>query len=449
LRPDTCDIALCSCFDTADLVSYGQVCRDARRAVKAYSAQAYQLRRTLVNFMGEDDVLTLRKVMRSTGTLISGSVALHYFNRTPVGHSGLDLYIEGGTAMELVSFVLTLGYVYMPRMYQNHDLRTAVKHATYRYAVRDLAIHDLPAILDKISFDRDGTKIHVMIADLSALDAIMDFHSTPVMNFISYRSAYSLYPFHTFVQMFGILLIETIAHNHVDKYRNLGWRIQRSVTQAEYAKIGQELKAPLRYVGDKHTWTIDLDDFAGRYLDPVILNSWELQWSYRPLNFIMPQVARMLYIAPRHWIQSRMFATSDLMKAFMVALTRLEPAEKMQTTFDFMDAAFASAQEFLFDSSPPCVTDVIMLGPYQRHYRRARLPVVTFVGDRIEEEEHEVSPCVGANPYRTADPIARNRLSRAKSFYVSRRWWRMRNCPSLPLGSPCPAPYPPRTKISH
>ena len=60
-----------------------------------------------------------------------------------------------------------------------------------------------------------------------------------------------------------------------------------------------------------------------------MLNSWELQWSYRPLNYIMPQVARMLYIAPRYWIQSRMFATSDLMKAFMDNLTRLEPVEQL------------------------------------------------------------------------------------------------------------------------
>ena len=80
------------------------------------------------------------------------------------------------------------------------------------------------------------------------------------MNFISYRSAYSLYPLHTFVYKFGILLNETTAHNHIEKYRHLGWRIVRSVTQTKYARLGQELKAPLRFVGDKHTWTIDLDD---------------------------------------------------------------------------------------------------------------------------------------------------------------------------------------------
>ena len=56
-----------------------------------------------------------------------------------------------------------------------------------------------------------------------------------------------------------------------------------------------------------------------------------------------------------------------------------------------MDAAFESAKEILFENSPPCVTDVIMLGPWHSSYRRARQPVVTFVGDRIKDDQPEAS----------------------------------------------------------
>ena len=43
----------------------------------------------------------------------------------------------------------------------------------------------------------------------------------------------------------------------------------------------------------------------------------------------MPQIARLLYIAPRSAIQSRVFASSDIMKNFMTTLMDMERVEMM------------------------------------------------------------------------------------------------------------------------
>ncbi|KAI5886714.1 uncharacterized protein SCHCODRAFT_02672851 [Schizophyllum commune H4-8] len=260
MSPDTCDVALCSCFNTRDLVRYSQVCRDTRRAVQSYSSQAFQLHRTLVNFMSVDEVRAFRQLMRETGTLISGSVAIHFFSRTDVGESGLDLYMEGDNAHNVAAFVQKLGYAYQPRMYQNQRIHNAIAHATSRYAIRDSAIYEMPAILDKFTFDREGTKIHLLVADLSAIDAILDFHSTVVMNIITHRAAYALYPQSTFKANMGICFDEDPINGDSSKYRERGWDLRCAVEDRACRSLHGEITNNERYVGDRYTWTINFDD---------------------------------------------------------------------------------------------------------------------------------------------------------------------------------------------
>lgn len=160
------------------MISYSLVCKNALRAVRSYNAIAYRLCHSLAKFMSENEVLAFRETMRQTGTLISGSVAIHYFARTPVGDSDLDLYTEGRHARQLFDFILGLGYTYRPRRSQEIDLDSSLIRARNLFAVRDDAIYDQRAILDAFSFVRGDAIIQVMIAVESAIDTILDFHSS-------------------------------------------------------------------------------------------------------------------------------------------------------------------------------------------------------------------------------------------------------------------------------
>ncbi|KAL1711811.1 hypothetical protein EV715DRAFT_297672 [Schizophyllum commune] len=388
--PGTCDVPLCSFLNQADMISYSLVCKNALRAVRSYNAIAYRLCHSLAKFMSENEVLAFRETMRQTGTLISGSVAIHYFARTPVGDSDLDLYTEGRHARQLFDFILGLGYTYRPRRSQEIDLDSSLIRARNLFAVRDDAIYDQRAILDAFSFVRGDAIIQVMIAVESAIDTILDFHSTPVMNFISFRSAYSLFPGNTFMKNAGIRFIDEYDDNPIEKYTARGWRFTGTTHINTLARMGEEICAPVRFVGDRYTWIIDLDDSASFVVDPVLFNSWELTWTYRASELIHPEIRRFSYIGPNAWSQSRVFANDQLLSRFTDITTGLGDGD---SDHDALTMVLKSAACTLFHREPPSATDV---GFYRRwiQTRAARRLVVSKDVDRLAREDGCVTaPC--------------------------------------------------------
>ncbi|KAI5827905.1 hypothetical protein K523DRAFT_209916, partial [Schizophyllum commune Tattone D] len=377
-RPDTCDDLICSCLEQKDLLSYSLVSKDTLRSVRAYSSCAFRLYHSLRKFMSENDVMVFRTIMRRMGTIISGSIAVHYFARTSVGDSDLDLYTEGRHARELFDFIYGLGYVYKPRKSQEKVLNDALIRAVNQFAVRDEAIYNQSAILDAFSFIRGEAIIQVMVVFESAIDAVLDFHSTVVMNIITFRSAYSLFPYNTFICKRGIGFINDVEDGPIEKYRRRGWRLRSSVPTALFEHMGKEVSGNVRYAGDSSTWIIDLDTTSSVLPDPILFNSWQMHWTGRPGMLIMPEIRRLLYVGPRCWTQSRVFATSNLLKNF----TRLTMAKGTEGHEDDEVLSFVieSAKDFLFQNEPPSVTDVAFFTDWVRT-RPARQPTVHNVND--------------------------------------------------------------------
>ena len=80
------------------------------------------------------------------------------------------------------------------------------------------------------------------------------------MNVISFRAAYSLYPFNTFVKRAGVRFIDDHGDGPISKYTSRGWRLSSIVSSKQFDRMGKEMTGTTRYVGDKSTWIIDLDD---------------------------------------------------------------------------------------------------------------------------------------------------------------------------------------------
>ncbi|KAI5886737.1 uncharacterized protein SCHCODRAFT_02602576 [Schizophyllum commune H4-8] len=383
LRPPTCDDPLCSCFEQQDLINWSMVDRNNRRAVSDYSSRAFRLAHSLAKFMREQDVLPFRHVMRQTGTLISGSVAMHYFARTVVGDADLDLYTEGHHAHTLFAFVIDLGYTYKARKAQDKNLDDALRRAINQLATRDEAIYNQRAVLDAFSFVRGDAVIQVMVGVHSAIDTVLDFHSTIVMNIISHRSAYSLYPVNTFLKKTGIRFID-LSVGTLDKYIDRGFALAKTVTLKQWERMGREMCTLTRYVGDKSTWIIDLDDTAGTFADSVLFNSWQFKWIYRTGGFmIMPEIERLLFVGPRSWSQSRVFGDCKLLKAF-TDLTMARGSEG-RTDAEVLSMVLKSAHFTLFHSQPPSATDTRFFAEWVRT-RGARQTVVRNILDIFDGE---------------------------------------------------------------
>ena len=112
------------------------------------------------------------------------------------------------------------------------------------------------------------------------------------MNIISSDAAYSLYPIATFENRSALgMPTSRSTPAAIQKYVKRGWRIYFIPTSSDLANPMEPpfLLGQVRWVSDKHTWTIPLDQTgvkprpplsqssAPLTMDPVLLNGWKLK----------------------------------------------------------------------------------------------------------------------------------------------------------------------------
>ncbi|KAI5821573.1 hypothetical protein K523DRAFT_223307, partial [Schizophyllum commune Tattone D] len=176
LRPDTCDLLVCSPMSLADLISYSLACKDTRRAVRSFATNAFQFHHCVAEFLTRDEAEHLQDVLRSTGAIISGSVALQFFTREPIDGCDLDIYTDRFRALELFTFVMDTSYVFSPRAVQDDRLDAAFASALKEEVIRDDLIYDKESILDAFSFTcptRDDKVIQIIVVAHSSIDAVL------------------------------------------------------------------------------------------------------------------------------------------------------------------------------------------------------------------------------------------------------------------------------------
>ncbi|PBK96254.1 hypothetical protein ARMGADRAFT_1028431 [Armillaria gallica] len=148
-----------------------------------------------------------------TGTLISGSMAILFFNDTNYTHSDLDIYVQSDRRHTLFTFLSEQGYHFIPLMDVPLTLDTpldeieCMDHVKVAY---DFLKYDSETINAVYSFQRDGNAktVQVVATIQNPLYTILNFHLTCVMNFLTYSYAVSLYPALTFIKK------ASLANNH-------------------------------------------------------------------------------------------------------------------------------------------------------------------------------------------------------------------------------------------
>ncbi|RDX55338.1 hypothetical protein OH76DRAFT_1396720 [Lentinus brumalis] len=222
-----------STLSPANLVRISSTCRTAYAAVAAYTRLTFDINRLLSRFFpsptrgcsiscclshAHEQEYARSRAFRSlqarTGTLVSGSTALQFFMRTVWPESDLDLYVHMRHRREVAKWLLDEGYHYRPQDFQDPRFEVEIAQGVNR---NPNGIYSMPGVMAVITFikplpraerarnlvlgeeepEDDGPqelKVQVIVAKNTPMEVILGFHSTCVMNVISYEKAYCLFP---------------------------------------------------------------------------------------------------------------------------------------------------------------------------------------------------------------------------------------------------------------
>ena len=119
-------------------------CRAARRAVSDYNSRAYDINRHFNRFFR--DPVAFRRMQMYTGSVVSGSSALQFFDRTLYPDADLDIYADKDQAEIVGKWIMDqagdslsgpgaqMGYNFVPRENQPPDFFAALKAAPHQPA---------------------------------------------------------------------------------------------------------------------------------------------------------------------------------------------------------------------------------------------------------------------------------------------------------------------------
>ncbi|KAJ7187189.1 hypothetical protein C8R46DRAFT_1025093 [Mycena filopes] len=268
--------ALFSQMGARELLTFKQTCR---RAYRLANETCFSLPRLLSPFFGNaTEVDRFRRMQLESGTLVSGSIALQFFNRLKWPGSDLDLYVDRPRAELAVRFIVSHDYTFDPRKSKTENGKSQHKDVFTQLgaSVAERAPSYLGrGIADVLDFHRGDKKIQLIIATTTPMEIIISFHSTCVMNVISHAKAYALYPQSTFIANQALVVVTAGAGQEAgrQKYADRGWRMIELSGGCDHEMAA----GVVRWVGDRFTWTIALPALLIDVPDLCLINSWELK----------------------------------------------------------------------------------------------------------------------------------------------------------------------------
>ncbi|KAL0572349.1 hypothetical protein V5O48_009620 [Marasmius crinis-equi] len=261
-----------------DLLSYSLVDTVAHKTVKGFYGTALQAERILAPYFSPGDTRRFRILQYATGTVISGSTALSFFTREVYDGSDLDLYVDVEFALHLVHFLASCGYAYEPYNTESKQQPDAIEDAieemsnrlagTFESGVVDGDTEYMRftnGIGDVFNFVLEGRRIQVIACHLSPVDVVLKFHSTVVMNIITYSHAISFYPCSTFRDKVSLRTINSDFRREqqlaaCDKYALRGWSLISEPDIPSFFSPSSAIncREDPRHPGDRHCWTVPL-----------------------------------------------------------------------------------------------------------------------------------------------------------------------------------------------
>ncbi|KAI0061176.1 hypothetical protein BV25DRAFT_1805904 [Artomyces pyxidatus] len=295
----------------ATLLRISWTCKCAHTAIRDYMGRAFDINRHLSAWF--PDPIAFRALQARTTMLISGSNALQYLNRWFYPGSDLDVYVPLRHIHEVAGWLNNIGYVFTPHngQLEADDFAEAVGDMEESLAHRAVGIYRMRGVAGVFNFvkpaegDNAGKKIQLIVVSRAAAEVILNFHSTCVMNVISYSHAYSLFPHATFESREALLCREdeAIPPEVLVKYTTRGWKL--FPTRPERT-MDPSFVPGSRWIDDRLSWVLPLPtvgvvpaDFPP---DPIAQTNWQLEYRFDtrdvtpdPLQYDFTERAVMRY----------------------------------------------------------------------------------------------------------------------------------------------------------
>ncbi|KAG1754581.1 hypothetical protein EDB19DRAFT_1667165 [Suillus lakei] len=288
------DLILCD-LSPRTLVWFSRTCRLAYMAVTRFFPRAYNINRHLSRYF--PDPLAFRSLQARTGLVISGSNALQFLDKSFYPESDLDLYAHPGHVYEALEWLESVGYRFQPETWQHEDWHDEVPadwDGTTRRIDRrgdminlnpDMEYSDVAGVytfMRLVAMDTETAilKVQIIATKCNPIQTITQFHSTCVMNIITFDAAYSFYPVATFEERIAVQVPGSNNSDVIAKYVERGWRVY-AVFRPE--DVTRPHKSPFllnetRWVGDRYCWSIPLDTTGVTPRPELSLSSERFSW---------------------------------------------------------------------------------------------------------------------------------------------------------------------------
>ncbi|KAI0083370.1 hypothetical protein BDY19DRAFT_910654 [Irpex rosettiformis] len=310
-----------SAASPGSILRLARTCKAAHAAMRDYFSRAFDINNHLSRFF--DDPLAFRSLQAQTNTLISGSFALQFFDRSVYQGSDLNLYVPSLHHKEIGRWLVAHGYEYVPG--HDEDVDDDNEDPDSEEDSDENRLHYLDWVRERLiqgfskefSFQkRPSSKtdetFHVRLTVVTScpMEVILGFHSTAVLNVISWDRAYSLYPRATFEHRKSLLLLEGYTHltDIIEKYSNRNFEFVRTLDHPSLTSDPALASTP-RWIGDGYSWILDLPTNGitlppplSKQLtrDPCYLTTWrcfEVVLPWRPRS-MTPVIVGLCYVIP-------------------------------------------------------------------------------------------------------------------------------------------------------
>ncbi|KAK6495065.1 hypothetical protein TWF481_003092 [Arthrobotrys musiformis] len=225
------------------------------------------------------DPVQFRQVMADNDLIVGGSMALRLFSRERWKSTDIDVYTESHESVPAVaSFLEGEGYRFQPYFWQTNSLEETLSRrdrvkpqienpfafpATLPHGIGEVegSFYGIEQIKDIYAFVQEETekKIEVVLTRGSFLGLVLSYYATFLMNFFTYRTAFSLFPSGTFRDKKGFYVppssgLRSKTKRGVLKYESRGYHLHTIWT----SRWIREKHVRIRAIGDCDTWCLPL-----------------------------------------------------------------------------------------------------------------------------------------------------------------------------------------------
>ncbi|KAI0349766.1 hypothetical protein OH77DRAFT_1464890 [Trametes cingulata] len=256
------------------IFSLRRVGRQIYCAVQDYNGRVFNVNRRLFRFFV--DPLAFRSLQARTATVISGSFALQFFDRSYFSGSDLDLYVHPNShVLDVGHYLHSEGYQFQPCTWQLEDYRKEIRRLCERMASFQSdeneeeaeLLYQMRSVRAVYTFCKAGSPegltrtVQIIVSRECPMASILDFHSTCVMNVITFNAAYAFYPIATYEQRMSLVINDSDpnAPSALEKYARRGWRaIANPSPLVPLLDFRVFHFGVARWLCDSLTWTVHL-----------------------------------------------------------------------------------------------------------------------------------------------------------------------------------------------